>query len=227
MQLFDGVYKAFVEEMDMDPGRAVPTIMDRLGLKMDEEGMPQWEREDGTAIKGGAAVDLAWRTQVSSVQTLNQILHAHQFIAYGGGFKNQDMSVRYQQIVGMMSHTYKMMTTYFGLRAFSDRTLLSLCASTPVTDMGGLRLDCIDPIAKRDPEACPTTSYRSLQTATDRNQLSKNVPALRAGAGAKAPTEAMAARAAKRATMKDFMVDIMCEWLAGQRDRPFNLATMR
>ena len=57
--------------------------------------------------------------------------------------------------------------------------------------------------------------------------MSKNVPALRAGAGAKAPTEAMAARAAKRATMKDFMVDIMCEWLAGQRDRPFNLATMR
>lgn len=101
--------------------------------------------------------------------------------------------------------------------------------NTHATSLSGAldRLDCIDPIAKRDPEACPTTSYRSLQTATDRNQLSKNVPALRAGAGAKAPTEAMAARAAKRATMKDFMVDIMCEWLAGQRDRPFNLATMR
>ena len=39
------------------------------------------------------------------------------------------MSVRHQQIIGM-GHTYKLMMTYFGLRACTNRTLLSLCATT-------------------------------------------------------------------------------------------------
>ena len=144
-ELFDGVYAEFVEKANMDPEHAIPSVLAMLDLTFDAEGLPQWAADGEETIKGDAAIEYAWRNNVHVVFTLTHVLHAHQFMTYGGGFKDQNMAVRYQQIMGVIGHLYKITTTYFGLRAFSDRNLLSLCASTPVTELGGMRLDCIDP----------------------------------------------------------------------------------
>ena len=152
--IFDHVFQFFVGDLPEDAAAVLPHVLDRLGLKIEANGIPSFEGPIGTGAEthtyeGDEAIDVAWHRRMRVVHVLELLLYVNGVILYDGTMKGgADLVDRWMQIVGCCTHMHRVALQYNSLRVFQHRDLLALATTTannknPTFDM--LRLEAIDP----------------------------------------------------------------------------------